>query len=671
MALAGRASRQSSASRQTRAITVAVLGALLVARLADALSTSQPAGQAAFVVALFLLPFLYTVPAARRLIDRYRWPVLAGQAVLSFVPYAVFGAQWTQGVTGLLAALVLLMLPGRLSWPLAGLLLLADVGLRAGPVGLPWAPAWSAVLWVALLFVDECLAVFGLIRLVDLAGQVQAARAEVAGLAVARERQQAATDLQAALGERLASIAGLAAAAQHALASDAAAARGHIAAAGVTAREAVARARAVLTEQRRPVEGPAGAPGEGPAGAAVAPRLAWVIVVVLLCGFEAQTLNNLYLDHFTAATAVATVLGSLGALVLQLHHSWGVRYGGRPRAWPVTLALQTVLVFVPFMLVPARYSGGLVGFAAGSFLLLVPGWWRWAGYAGVVGTWTLLFAVVPETGPSPPASPANDLYVLAANAGIGLLVYALTWLAEAARQLAVLRAELAGMAAAAERLRVARDVHDLLGLGLSAIALKTDLIGRLIGRDDSRAAAEITETSRLCAAARADIRLVTDAGQAQTLAAECAAARDILSSAGVRVELDVLAAVPAGADSVLAPVLREAVTNILRHSAATACTIRAVASGGGLRLDISNDGAPAAAAGTAAGRGLANLAARVHAAGGRLTAGQHGARFELSAEIPLPGQPQPDQSQPDQALPGPAQPGQAQPDQAGRPAGSR
>jgi two-component system sensor histidine kinase DesK len=374
---------------------------------------------------------------------------------------------------------------------------------------------------------------------------------------------------------------------------------------------------------------------------------------------------------------VATVLGTAGALVLQLYHSWGVRYGGRPRAWPLTLALQTALVFLPFMLLPVRYTGGLVPFVAGSFLLLVPGWRRWAGYAGVVTSWTVLFAVVPQSGQLTKPGYADVLYVLAANAGVGLLVYALTWMAAAARQLAGLRAELARMAAATERLRVARDVHDLLGLGLSAIALKTDLIGRLIGRDDGRAAAEITETSRLCAAARADIRLVTDTGHAQSLTAECAAARDILSSAGVTVELDVLAAVPAGADSVLAPVLREAVTNILRHSAATSCTIRAAASGGGLRLDISNDGAPAdpaspiavaspataasPVAGTAAGRGLANLAARVHAAGGWLTAGQHGARFELSAEIPLPGQ----------ALPGQAAPGQARPDQAGRPAGSR
>ena len=107
----------------------------------------------------------------------------------------------------------------------------------------------------------------------------------------------------------------------------------------------------------------------------------------------------------------------------------------------------------------------------------------------------------------------NALYVAAITAEVGLLVYGLSRLAGLARELEALHGELARMAAVRERLRVARDVHDLLGLGLSAIALKADLIGALIGRDDARAAAEIGEMSRICAAARADIRLVTGDGQ--------------------------------------------------------------------------------------------------------------------------------------------------------------
>jgi two-component system, NarL family, sensor histidine kinase DesK len=226
------------------------------------------------------------------------------------------------------------------------------------------------------------------------------------------------------------------------------------------------------------------------------------------------------------------------------------------------------------------------------------------------------------------------------------MVYGLSRLAGLARQLEALRGELARLAVVQERLRVARDVHDLLGLGLSAIALKTDLIGR----DDAGAAAEIEEMSRICAAARADLRLVTAGGQRLSLAAELGAARQALASAGIEVRATIpQAALPAAADDVLATVLREAVTNILRHSASSACTIEAAAEDGALRLRVSNDGAPEqtaadsgagqAAADHRTGSGLANLTARVQAAGGCLASRQAGGRFDLIAEIPLKAPP--------------------------------
>ena len=96
---------------------------------------------------------------------------------------------------------------------------------------------------------------------------------------------------------------------------------------------------------------------------------------------------------------------------------------------------------------------------------------------------------------------------------------------------------------------------------------------------------------------------------------------------------------PDPADAVLAPVLREAVTNVLRHSTAKTCTIQTAMSDGMLRLRVSNDGAteprsteqPVVWAGP--GCGLANIAARVQAAGGRLTSGYEDGRFHLSAEL--------------------------------------
>ena len=86
----------------------------------------------------------------------------------------------------------------------------------------------------------------------------------------------------------------------------------------------------------------------------------------------------------------------------------------------------------------------------------------------------------------------------------------------------------------------------------------------------------------------------------------------------------------------MAPVLREAVTNILRHSAATNCVIETAAAAGVLRLRVSNDGALGRGVGDGSpGHGLANLTARVEAGGGRLTSRQAGGRFDLIAEIPL------------------------------------
>jgi two-component system, NarL family, sensor histidine kinase DesK len=333
-------------------------------------------------------------------------------------------------------------------------------------------------------------------------------------------------------------------------------------------------------------------------------------------------------------------------MLLQLHHSWAARQGRRPRAWPVTLCLQAVLSYV-FFLPPLGAFFTLAPFLAGSVLLLVPGRWRWAGYAAVVVSWPALYATVPFGVLAGYRGTLTILYEAASIAGVGLLVYALSRLAGIAAELEAVRAELAQMAAVRERLRVARDVHDLLGLGLSAIALKTDLIGKLIGRDDDRAAAEIGELGRTCAAARADIRLVTGGGQQLSLAAELAAADQILASAGVQVHASMPAGpLPATADGVMAVVLREAVTNILRHSTATSCTIEAAAGDGAVRMAVSNDGVTGpdgppggdGRRGAGRGSGLANLTARVQAAGGQLSARRTGdGSFELTVQIPLPG----------------------------------
>ena len=218
--------------------------------------------------------------------------------------------------------------------------------------------------------------------------------------------------------------------------------------------------------------------------------------------------------------------------------------------------------------------------------------------------------------------------------------YGLTRLAQLAVQLENLRGELARKAVAGERLRVARDTHDLLGLGLSAIAIKADLIGKLLGRGDARAGEEIAELARICATAWADVRLVAGEARDLPLDAELAAARDVLASTGIDVRMCVSADPPPKAAAVLVPVVREAVTNILKHSSASYCVLEMTADVRLLHLSISNDGSDDTGTGPLAevgrtGNGLRNLAARLEAAGGDLTATREDGTFSLAVQLPL------------------------------------
>jgi two-component system, NarL family, sensor histidine kinase DesK len=630
----------SGLSRRATGFALAVLCLLMAARTADVAGSGQ-LRQVPFTVALFVLPLLYAYPRTRRLLDRYRWPVLAVEAALTWVPFAIFGSTWQEGIGGVLAGLVLLMVPGPVSWLLAGGLLAAEVTGRAFGTGLPpGTPAWMGVLWVTAYYVDDALVFFGMVRLAQIVGEVEQARRQAAELAVSRERLQAAGSLQAGLGQRLAEVAARTATARRALSRDAAQAREQIAVAAIMAREAVAQARSVTAggidpPRRDPVAS---------SSAVIGARLAWAVLVAVLMVFVVDNAGYIVAAHFGTRVTVLAVGDIALIAVLQLYHSSAARQGRRPRAWPVTLTLQVVLAYAfvfPFIW---AYCGFLGPFVAGSIVLLVPGRWRWAGFAAVVASYPVLYAVLPLRGGIQGIH--LSFFYAAVTAEIGLLAYGLSRLAGLARELEGLHDQLARMAAVRERLRVARDVHDLLGLGLSAVALKADLIGALIGRDDGRAAAEIEEMSRICATVRADLRLVTSDGTRLSLVAELAAAKQILSSAGIEVRAALPGgSLPAAADEVLAPVLREAVTNILRHAAATACVIEVTACGGALRLHVENDGAAqrvtaARAAGGRAGAGtgglgLANLDARVRAAGGWLATRQADGRFELTAELPL------------------------------------
>lgn len=628
-----------AAARRAAALVVAVLCLLAISDAGYGVADGG-LGEAPFVAALVVLPVLYAIPATRPWWLRHRYLLLAAQAALTCLSFVLFGSSWPAGMSGWLAGLVLLTLPSPASWLAFAAPAVADVALRAGLVGLPYASAASAALWVLIAFAANALVLFGLARLADLIMQVHAARGELAEAAVTAERARAMDSLRLAIGDRLFAAAGQADAALQAIAQSPARAREHIADTAAAARRALAEVREV-TGRNCDAGGPelGATPGTG---VALAPRLAQAVLVVVLCAFAIQNVNdvaqnviNMVTARFTPAVTGWAVADTIAIVALQLRHSWPSREDGRPRGWPATLALQALLTYALFPILGWRPLV-MCGFLAGSVLLLVPGPRGRVAFAAVIASVPALLAVKPVPGLTTLGEISVAVYLTAGAAVLGLLVYGLTRLAYLAVLLESLRGELARKAVLDERLRVARDTHDLLGLGLSAIALKADLINRLIGRDDAEARTEIGELARICATARADMRLVTGEARDLPLEAELEAARAVLASAGIDVRMNITGTpAPDAAAAVLVPVLREGVTNILRHSSASHCAVDMTAESGLLRLQISNDGSTKSSVQAGrAGNGLANLTARVEAAGGRLMGIRSGHRFSLVAEIP-------------------------------------
>jgi signal transduction histidine kinase len=205
------------------------------------------------------------------------------------------------------------------------------------------------------------------------------------------------------------------------------------------------------------------------------------------------------------------------------------------------------------------------------------------------------------------------------------------------------RTELAKAAVAEERLRFARDLHDLLGLSLSAIALKTELTDRLLVADTKRASIELVEILQLSRQALADVRSVADGYRELSLLKESRSVEAELTAAEVVVRMEVEPGeLPAPVATVLAVVLREGVTNVLRHSKLERCDIAVSHSGKDVRLAIFNDGVGAddadpetRPASEATGNGIRNLSDRVATLGGELTAGPApDGRYCLRAVVP-------------------------------------
>jgi two-component system sensor histidine kinase DesK len=195
--------------------------------------------------------------------------------------------------------------------------------------------------------------------------------------------------------------------------------------------------------------------------------------------------------------------------------------------------------------------------------------------------------------------------------------------------------EVRRLAALAERERIGRDLHDLLGHTLSLVALKSELAGKLMGRDPTAAGREISEVTRVARDALTQVRSAVTGIRAAGLAAELASARLLLESDAVAFQYTLTPiALPQALEIVLAMTVREAVTNIQRHARAQCAQVALLMEGDDVVLRIDDDGRGGA---IAPGNGLCGMRERIEALGGSLrvdSGPKRGTRIE--ARLPLP-----------------------------------
>lgn len=345
---------------------------------------------------------------------------------------------------------------------------------------------------------------------------------------------------------------------------------------------------------------------------------------------------NLLTSHPPASHTALYLVGFFLVLGLQAVHCAERAARIRARAGRWTLALQAALTYglLPVLGLP---WAGMPGFLAGSILLALElplSAVLFCAAAGFTGAYAWLVSQ----------------HLLGIGLGIlscvvnGLMVYGMTLMASWSVELRRARDEIARLAVQEERLRVARDLHDLLGYSLSAITLKGELTGRLIQEgsegEAGRARAELREMVDISRQALADVRCVAQGYRRLSLTAELTSAARVLEAADITVRIhDARPSQQEETGTVLATVVREGVTNILRHSAAHECRITVVPSGAKLVLTLWNDGAPGDARRRMARRrdgGLGNLARRLEEAGGAFRAGPQGrGRFLVRAECPV------------------------------------
>lgn len=343
---------------------------------------------------------------------------------------------------------------------------------------------------------------------------------------------------------------------------------------------------------------------------------------------------------FTLPTAVSALHAGLGVEGLTIAGSivaWSalwiwfwVRACGRSRAGEVVGLVANVIVLTMFALLEPQPIGvgGVLVFA---FII--------AGIAfplrqalPIIGGLTVLQIVLQILRLEDPATQASGLInsVLVGIVGVGARLF---W--ESYRQLVAAREQLAQLAVTEERLRFARDLHDILGQSLSVLVLKSELVAKQLPEDaDESLRHEVRDIAQVARRSLNDVREAVTGYRRPTLQGEISSARAALRAAGIglRVE-DTVGPLRPDQDGVLAWCLREAVTNVVKHSGAKRCEVRISRRGELATLEVSDDGRGASS--FDGGSGLAGMRERVEMVGGTVkVASENGGGLHVRVLIP-------------------------------------
>jgi two-component system, NarL family, sensor histidine kinase DesK len=361
-------------------------------------------------------------------------------------------------------------------------------------------------------------------------------------------------------------------------------------------------------------------------------RLRGRLGVLLGLLFLAGPISDLLDESYGAAHLAVLLLGTAAFVAVYCSllppSRWLVRRGDRG----ILVALASLPVIAVALLLggaPQSYVALFVYFVAAVGMLLPA---RVA--LAVIAVTALSIGIVGAArGVGGGALAATVLTVVS----IGVLMSAFGRIARANRELRATREELARLAVSEERLRIARDLHDLLGHSLSVIALKSELAGKLFERDPAGAAKELDDIQSVTRRALAEVREAVQNYRRRDLADEVDRARAALEAAAIDCDLDGAdLSLPEEVDAVLAWAVREGTTNVIRHSGARHCAIRIDTNGERVAVEIRDDGAAVSANGR--GSGLSGLRERAQRLGGELdAAARPEGGFLLRLTVPLAG----------------------------------